>query len=68
MDLRATWTGDNNRYNVILFVDNVFDSLAYDGAAGALLATNAASKEYILSAPFLNAPRTFGLQFQYRWQ
>ena len=68
VDLRATWSGDNNRYNVILFVDNVFDSLAYDGAAGAYLATNASSKEYILSAPFLNAPRTFGLQFQYRWQ
>jgi outer membrane receptor protein involved in Fe transport len=68
VNLRLTWTGNDNRYNIIAFVDNVFDTTAFDGAAGGLLSTNAAGKEYILNAPFLNAPRTFGLQFQYRWQ
>ncbi len=68
VNLRATWSDTANRYNIILFCNNLFDSTAYDGAAGALLSTNAAGKEYILSAPFLNAPRTFGIQFQYRWQ
>jgi hypothetical protein len=28
----------------------------------------AAGREDIQYAPFLNAPRTFGIQFQYRWQ
>ncbi|HXQ13156.1 MAG TPA: TonB-dependent receptor, partial [Caulobacteraceae bacterium] len=67
VNLRLTWTGNDNRYNIIAFVDNVFDSTAYDGAAGTLL-QNQPGNETILRAPFLNAPRTFGLQFQYRWQ
>jgi iron complex outermembrane receptor protein len=67
VNVRATWTGANNRYNIILFCDNLFDSTAYDGAAGSLLGTFN-GKEDILSVPFLNAPRTFGVQFQYRWQ
>jgi iron complex outermembrane recepter protein len=75
VNLRATWTGADNRYNVILFCDNLFNSVAYDGAAGGLLqstpanpVTGAPGREDIQSAPFLNAPRTFGIQFQYRWQ
>jgi iron complex outermembrane receptor protein len=67
VNIRATWAGDNNRYNVILFCNNLFDTTAYDGAAGGLLGINA-GKEDIQFAPFLNAPRTFGVQFQYRWQ
>jgi iron complex outermembrane recepter protein len=67
VNLRATWTGADNHYNVILFCDNLFNSLAYDGAAGGLL-ENTPGHEDIQSAPFLNAPRTFGIQFQYRWQ
>jgi len=67
VNLRATWADAADRYNIILFCDNLFDSTAYDGAAGGLLDT-IAGKEYIESAPFLNAPRTFGVQFQYRWK
>jgi hypothetical protein len=73
VNIRATWTGANNRYNIILFCNNLFDTTAYDGAAGGLLqsvtpAGGAPGREDIQFAPFLNAPRTFGLQFQYRWQ
>lgn len=67
VNLRATWTGANNRYNVIVFCDNLFNSVAYDGATGVLEGTFG-GKEDILDLPFLNAPRTFGVQFQYRWQ
>jgi len=67
VNIRATWTGDDNRYNIILFCDNLFDSVAYDGAAGGLLASTPGVED-IQSAPFLNAPRTFGIQFQYRWK
>ena len=70
---RATWTGDDNRYNIILFCNNLFDTTAYDGAAGGLLqstlpAGGLPGREIIQSSPFLNAPRTFGVQFQYRWK
>ena len=68
VNLRATWTGANDRYNVIVFCNNLFNSLAYDGAGGGLVGTLANGKEDILNTPFLNAPRTFGLQFQYRWK
>jgi iron complex outermembrane recepter protein len=69
VNIRATWTGADNRYNIILFCDNLFDSTAYDGAAGGLLASNTVARtEDIQFAPFLNAPRTFGIQFQYRWK
>jgi iron complex outermembrane receptor protein len=73
VNIRATWTGANNHYNIILFCNNLFNTTAYDGAAGGLLQSTlptgtSPGREDIQSAPFLNAPRTFGLQFQYRWQ
>ena len=75
VNVRATWTDAQDRYNIILFCENLLDSIAYDGAAGGLLqstlpnpVTGAPGKEIIQSAPFLNAPRTFGVQFQYRWK
>jgi iron complex outermembrane receptor protein len=68
VNLRATWSGADNRYNVILFCNNLFDTTAYDGAGGSLLGTDTNGREIIFSQPFLNAPRTFGIQLQYRWQ
>ncbi len=73
VNVRLTWTDVKDRYNVILFCNNLFDSTAYDGAAGSLLQNIPATAttpgvEHILFAPFLNAPRTFGVQFQYRWR
>ncbi|MGH6972591.1 MAG: TonB-dependent receptor domain-containing protein, partial [Caulobacteraceae bacterium] len=67
VNLRATWSGDNNRYNVIAFIDNVFDTNGYDGAGGTLL-QNSGGVEDILYTPALTAPRTFGIQLQYRWK
>ncbi len=67
VNVRLTWTDAKDRYNIILFCDNLFDTNAYDGAAGALLAQSTGYED-ILSVPLLNAPRTFGLQFQYRWK
>jgi iron complex outermembrane receptor protein len=73
VNIRATWSDAANRYNVILFCNNLFDSTAYDGAAGGLLqntlpTATTPGHEVIQFAPFLNAPRTFGIQFQYRWK
>jgi iron complex outermembrane receptor protein len=69
VNLLLNWTDAKNRYNIILFCNNLLNSTGYDGAAGALLNTPSATvKENILSSPFLTAPRTFGIQVQYRWQ
>jgi len=69
VNLLANWTDAKNRYNIILFCNNLFNSTGYDGAAGGLLGINNANgKEDILTSPFLTAPRTFGIQVQYRWQ
>jgi iron complex outermembrane receptor protein len=68
VNLLLNWTDAKNRYNIILFCNNLLNSTGYDGAAGALLATSATGKEDILTSPFLTAPRTFGIQVQYRWQ
>jgi iron complex outermembrane receptor protein len=67
VNVRATWSGKDDRYNIILFCNNLFDTTANDGAGGTLL-FNAPGFENIAKAPFLNAPRTFGLQLQVRWQ
>jgi iron complex outermembrane receptor protein len=67
VNLRATWTGAGNRYNIILFVNNVANTNAYDGNGGVLLGT-VGTKEDILSEPALNEPRVFGAQLQVRWQ
>ncbi|HVM99507.1 MAG TPA: TonB-dependent receptor [Caulobacteraceae bacterium] len=67
VNVRATWTDKDGRYNIILFCNNLFDTTAYDGAGGTLLGTFK-GQEDILYQPFLNAPRTFGVQFQVRWK
>jgi iron complex outermembrane receptor protein len=69
VNLRATWSDAKDRYNVILFANNLFNTLGADGAAGALmLAEQAGQQPDILSVPALTAPREFGIQFQYRWK
>ncbi|HEY3951103.1 TonB-dependent receptor [Phenylobacterium sp.] len=63
VNLRAVWTDAKNRYNVIGYVNNVFDSNGFDGAVGALVAPGNIGTSFSL----LN-PRTFGVEFRYRWQ
>jgi iron complex outermembrane receptor protein len=69
VNLRATWIGANGRYNIIAFVDNVFNTLGYDGTTGSqLLPIVAGGPEAVVRNPSLTAPRTFGIEFQYRFQ
>ncbi len=65
VNLRGTWTDAQNRYTVTAFVDNVFDTLAYDGAT-ALIANTAAT--VFASERSLIAPRTFCVELQYRFR
>ena len=73
VNFRATWTDRANRYSVIAFVNNAFDSNGYDGSTGTLLQTGTApagvpNQELILHNFSLTAPRTFGMEFQYRFR
>ena len=71
VNLLLNFADAQGRFNVIVFADNIFNSIGYDGSAGALLGTTgtgATAKEDILTSPFLTAPRTFGIQLQYRWK
>ncbi|HEY1752463.1 MAG TPA: hypothetical protein VGG29_14485, partial [Caulobacteraceae bacterium] len=69
VNLRATWTDAKDRYNIILFANNLFNSIGYDGSAGTLLqAEQPGHTPDILTSPALTAEREFGIQFQYRWK
>jgi iron complex outermembrane recepter protein len=69
VNLRAIWSDAKDRYNVILFVNNVFNTIGYDGAAGTLLGASPINgSPDILHTPALTAPREYGIQFQYRFK
>lgn len=66
VDLRAIWTGRDERYRVIAFVKNVFDTVGYDSASGNLLASSptlAVAQSYSLTPP-----RTYGVQLEFRFR
>ncbi|THD80703.1 MAG: TonB-dependent receptor [Phenylobacterium sp.] len=69
-NLRAVWTGSNNRYNVIAYVDNVFDKKNTDSQTGALLVAPTALGQVgqIVNNVFLVNPRVYGVEFRYRFQ
>ncbi|HLK25044.1 MAG TPA: TonB-dependent receptor [Caulobacteraceae bacterium] len=74
VDLRATWSGDHDRYEIIGFVRNVFNSLQYTvggGAAGyvgnATTGTSPASGLFYFPAYDLTQPRTFGVEVRYKF-
>ena len=61
-DLRATFTGNNNRYTIIAFGRNIFDQLGYEG-----MASSGTALAGIGRSPVLTPPRTFGVELQYRF-
>ena len=74
VDLRALWKGKGDRYEVIGFVKNVFNTLQYEAAdSGAgLLGTNAASTTAAAGLAEVNVynlapPRTYGLEVRYKF-
>ena len=66
VDLRAIWTGSDDRYRVIGFVKNVFDSVGYDSATGNLLASSPTLE--VAQSYSLTPPRTFGVQLEFRFR
>jgi iron complex outermembrane receptor protein len=73
-DIRGTWSGDHDRYEVIAYVRNVFNTAQYsNGSGGAgLLGTNnsrttAAAGLNEVNVYELVAPRTFGVEVRYKF-
>jgi iron complex outermembrane receptor protein len=71
VDLRATWSGHHDRYEIILFVRNLFNTLGYDAAADGYIAQNPVGNlsAGITQVPAfdLTPPRTFGAEFHYKF-
>jgi iron complex outermembrane receptor protein len=63
VDLRATWTGESDRYTLIGYVKNAFDRTGYDGAS----ATLQSGSRRLYQTLGLTPPRTYGMELQYRF-
>ena len=74
VNLRATWKGPDDRYEVIGYVDNLFNSLQYevgDGGGGLLgnatSHTTAAQGLDEVNVFTLAPPRTYGMEVRYKF-
>ncbi|HEX4711508.1 TonB-dependent receptor [Phenylobacterium sp.] len=72
VDARVTWKDKDNKYSVIGYVKNLFDTVGYaGGATGTRLAGTTAGVSSVqpgfdISYP-LTPPRTYGVELQYRF-
>ncbi|MGH7023739.1 MAG: TonB-dependent receptor [Caulobacteraceae bacterium] len=69
-DLRATWSGDRDRYEVVLYVKNLFNQIGYDAAGGGgFLATSpvGGGPSTPLEAYDLTPPRLYGIEVHYKF-
>ncbi len=67
VNFRTTWTGANNRYSVIFYVNNLFNSIGYDGSGGYDVTAPGPNQVIDRLASF-TPPRTYGVELQYRFQ
>ena len=71
-NLRATFKDAKGRYDLIAYVNNVFDQQGYDRQTGSLLRAagvpSAGTPEAIVSNVGLIPPRTYGVEVRYRFQ
>jgi iron complex outermembrane receptor protein len=82
VDARLTWKPENGKYTVILYGKNIFDTLGYEGGAGAYrragfvpgFATGTSASPFVVpvvegvvSTYPITPPRTYGIELQYRF-
>ena len=69
VDLRATWAGRDDRYEVVLYVKNVFNSLGYDAAGGSQYILSPQGGGAATQSVFydLTPPRTYGAEFHVKF-
>jgi iron complex outermembrane receptor protein len=69
VDLRATWKGANDRYEIIGYIKNIFNSLQYtvaNGGAGLAGSANAVGLNEV-NIFSLAPPRTYGVEMRYKF-
>jgi iron complex outermembrane receptor protein len=66
VNLRAIWTDTANRYNVILYANNVFNKIGED-AQGGLAVTAAGPSQVIDPLVSYTPPRVYGVELRYRF-
>jgi len=70
VDMRGTWSGDHDRYEVVLYVRNLFNTLGYDaaGLATANYPSAASGGAYTQDPTYdLTPPRTYGIEVHYKF-
>ncbi|HEX3887514.1 MAG TPA: TonB-dependent receptor [Phenylobacterium sp.] len=69
VDLRATWQGNHDKYELVAFVRNVFNTLGYDAAAAAYPIAAPVGGGGFTQAPAydLTPPRTYGMEIHYKF-
>ncbi len=69
VNLRLTWSGHNDRYEIVGYVNNVFNSLGYDAASGGGLEFFAQGTGTPFEAPSYDytPPRNYGVEFHYKF-
>ncbi|HEY2710254.1 MAG TPA: TonB-dependent receptor [Caulobacteraceae bacterium] len=67
VNIRGTFDDIKGRYTVILFVNNLFDTVGYDRVTEANLAASGAPLAES-TGKGLTAPRTYGIELQYRFK
>jgi iron complex outermembrane recepter protein len=68
VNLSATWTDAKNRFSLIVFVDNVFNKIGTDGTEGQIVSPPGQNPTIVDKFISLTAPRTYGLEVQYRFR
>jgi iron complex outermembrane receptor protein len=66
VNLRASFTDDRNRYTVIAYATNIFNTLGYDAAVG-IPVSNPGPGQVIDRLASYTAPRTYGVEVQFRF-
>ena len=69
VDMRATWSGNHDKYEVVLYVKNLFDTIGYDAAAGANYNASPQGGGAATYSPTydLTPPRQFGAELHYKF-
>ena len=68
VNLRATWTDSSDRYTIIVFADNVFNTVGTDGASGQIVSAPGLNPTIVDKFISLTAPRTYGIELQARFK
>jgi iron complex outermembrane receptor protein len=67
VNLRLEFTDTNNRWSLIGYANNLFNTIGYDNVYGVPV-TNPGANQVIDRLVSLTAPQTFGVEFQYRFK